>query len=63
MHNMYIVQLSFPAVIISPPYISSHYSDSDNPNNDLPISMLHVILNESYHKYPLVLYIEPMAPM
>jgi len=37
------------AVIISPPYISSHCSDCDNPNDDLTISMLHVILNMSYH--------------
>ena len=51
-HNMYLfVQLSFPAVIISPPHISSHCSDRDNPNDDLPISMLHVILNERYHSH------------
>ena len=55
-HNMYIVcAVIFPAVIISPPYISSHCSDRDNPNDDLPISMLHVILNESYHKKNLSL--------
>jgi len=42
---VYCVWLSLIAVISSPPYISSNYSDCDNPYNDLPISML--VLNES----------------
>ena len=51
MHNVYIVcaVIFSPAVIISPSYISSHCSDCDDPNDDLPVYMLHVILSERYH--------------
>ena len=46
----YLCSYLSPAVIISPSYISSHCSDCDNPNDDLPVYMLHVILSERYHK-------------
>ena len=50
MHNKYIVcAVIFPCCN----YQSSHCSDCDNPNDDLPISMLHVILNKSYHSHYL----------